>query len=68
METHLTLEVPDFVTLADGTVARVKAVAANIVDGGLCEIVYTIEKETGAWTEVGSEEVQPKRSGSDGSV
>jgi hypothetical protein len=47
----LTLEIPHFVVLADGTTAHVKAVAANIVDGQLAQIVYTVEKESGAWAE-----------------
>jgi hypothetical protein len=58
----LTLDVPEFVTLADGTNARVKAVAASVIDGQLSQVVYTIEKETGAWAEVAREEVQPKES------
>ena len=58
----MTLEVPALVTLADGTTAQVKAVSATVADGRLCEIVFTVEKETGAWTEVASDEVQPKES------
>ena len=58
----MTLEVPDRVTLADGTTAQVKAVTANVIDGQLAQVVYTVEKETGAWTDVPGEEVQPKQS------
>ena len=45
------LEIPHSVILPDGTTAQVKAVAANVVDGQLAQIVYTVEKESGAWAE-----------------
>ena len=56
----MTLEVPAWVTLPDGTTAGVKAVAARVIDGRLTQIVYTIERESGAWAEVPSDEVQPE--------
>jgi hypothetical protein len=62
LEVCLTLDVPEVVTLADGTTARVKAVAASVIDGQLSQVVYTVEKETGAWAEVAREEVQLKES------
>ena len=58
----MTLDVPEVVTLADGTTVRVKAVAANVIEGQLSQVVYTVEKETGAWAEVTREEVQMKES------
>ena len=54
-EIPLTLEVPQSLTLADGTTALVRAVAARVVDGRLDQIVYTVEKESGAWEEVTAE-------------
>jgi hypothetical protein len=56
----LTLEVPDWVTLLDGTTAEVKAVAARVIDGRLTQIVYSIERASGAWADVPSDEVQPE--------
>jgi hypothetical protein len=35
-----------------------KPVAANVVDARLEQVVYTVEKQSGAWTEVASEEVE----------
>ena len=52
------LDIPASVVLSDGVAAVVKAVAANVVDGRLEQIVYTVEKPSGAWTEVAREEVQ----------
>ena len=46
------------VVLADGTTAVVRGVAAKVIDGSIDQIVYTVEKESGAWTEVASAEVQ----------
>jgi hypothetical protein len=54
----LTLEIPDSVILADGSLAQVKRVSANVIDGKLAETVYTIERESGAWTEVSREDVR----------
>ena len=53
----MTLDVPKSVTLADGTTAQVKAVAAAVVDGRLTQVVYTLEKANGAWAEVASEDL-----------
>ena len=53
----MTLVVPDTVTLADGTTAQVKRVAAAVVDGRLTRVVYTLEKTNGAWADVESEEL-----------
>jgi hypothetical protein len=46
------LEIPESIVLPDGTTAIVKGVAAKVIDGKLDEIVYTVEKENGAWTEI----------------
>ena len=54
------LEVPHAVILPDGTTAEVKGVAAKVIDGQLAQIVYTVEKETGAWTEIATEEIHPQ--------
>jgi hypothetical protein len=56
----VTLEIPDSLTLADGTTAEVKGVAARVIDGRLAQIVYTVERGSGAWVDVGAEEVAPK--------
>ena len=53
----MNLEIPHSVILADGTTAQVKGIAANVVDGHLGQIVYTVEKASGAWTDIASEEV-----------
>ena len=53
----MTLDVPNFLTLSDGTTAKVKGVAAAVVDGRLARIVYTLEKASGAWAEVAAEDV-----------
>jgi hypothetical protein len=53
----MTLEIPQSVVLPDGTTAQVKAIAANVIDGQLDQIVYTVEHESGAWTDVSSAEV-----------
>jgi hypothetical protein len=53
----LNLEIPQSVLLADGTTATVRAVAANVIDGRLEQIVYTVEKPSGAWSEIPSEQV-----------
>jgi hypothetical protein len=57
LEVHLTLEIPQSLVLPDGTTAQVKGVAAKIVDGQLAQIVYTVEKASGAWTDVSSDEM-----------
>ena len=56
----MTLEIPDSVILSDGTKAQVKRVEAKVIDGQLAQIVYTVEKENGAWAEIPSEEAQPQ--------
>lgn len=53
----LKLEVPNSVILADGTTAEVKGATAMVIDGQLSRIVYTVEKQSGAWMDVASEEV-----------
>jgi hypothetical protein len=58
----LKLEVPLSVILPDGTNADVKGVAAKVIDGQLAQIVYTVEKETGAWTDVAAEAIHPQDS------
>jgi len=54
----LTLEVPDSVVLADGSSARVVRVIANVVDTKLVEVVYTVEKNSGAWSDVSRDDVR----------
>jgi hypothetical protein len=54
----LILDIPSSVVLSDGVAAVVKAVAANVIDGRLERVVYTVEKPSGAWTEVASEDVE----------
>ena len=51
------LDIPQSVVMADGTTALVKGVAARVIDGTLDQIVYTVEKENGAWTDVSVEQV-----------
>jgi hypothetical protein len=58
LEVRLKLEIPNSVVLPDGTTAQVKGVSANVVDGELAEIVYTIEKESGAWAEYPAPDIQ----------
>jgi hypothetical protein len=53
----LTLEVPQSFVLPDGTAALVRGVTAKVVDGQLQEIVYTVEKESGAWTDIAADGV-----------
>jgi hypothetical protein len=54
----MTLQIPASVTLLDGTSAQVKAVAAEVVEGRLARVVYTLEKPSRAWIEVGSEAIR----------
>lgn len=54
----MNLEVPQNVVLPDGTTAVVRGVCAKVVNGRLDEIVYTVEKESGAWTDVASADVK----------
>ena len=53
----LQLEIPESLVLPDGTTAMVKGVAAKVIDGRLDQIVYTVEKDSGAWAEVTEEEL-----------
>ena len=48
----MTLEIPDTLTLPDGTTARVRTVTATVTDGHLDQVVYTVERESGAWLDV----------------
>jgi len=54
----LTLEVPQSLVLPDGTAALVRGVTAKVIDGQLQEIVYTVEKESGAWTDIAGDPVR----------
>jgi hypothetical protein len=54
----LVLEIPELVILIDGTTAEVKAVAANVVAGQFDQVVYTVEKTSGAWSDVAKAEVR----------
>ena len=54
------LEIPESLILPDGTTATVRGVAAQVIDGTLAQIVYTVEKESGAWAEIASEELTPQ--------
>jgi hypothetical protein len=51
----LTLEIPDHLTLPDGTTAQVRSVTATVSDGHVEQVVYTVEKESGAWLEVAAD-------------
>ena len=52
------LEVPQSIVLPDGTSALVRGVTAKVIDGRLDQIVYTVERESGAWLDVAGEEVK----------
>ena len=54
------LEIPESLILPDGTTATVRGVAAQVIDGALAQIVYTVEKESGAWAQITSEELHPQ--------
>ena len=56
-EIRLTLEIPELVILSDGTTVEVKGVAASVVAGRLDQVVYTVEKDGGAWSDVASVDV-----------
>ena len=60
------LEVPDSVILPDGTTVQVKGITAKVIDGMLEQIVYTVEKASGAWTDVTHEEVKGEAGQADG--
>jgi len=53
----MTLEIPSSVQLPDGTSAVVRGIAAKVIEGRVEEVVYTVEKESGAWTEISAEEL-----------
>jgi hypothetical protein len=55
----LTLQIPDYLTLADGTTARVRAVIATVTDGLVHQVVYTVEKDSGAWLDVVADDANP---------
>ena len=48
----LTLEIPNELILPDGTTARVRTVTATVTDGHVDQVVYTVEKASGAWLDV----------------
>ena len=54
----MTLEIPEHVILSDGTTAEVKSVAASVVAGRLHRVVFTVEKDSGAWSEVAGTDVR----------
>ena len=51
------LEIPQSIVLPDGTSALVRGVTAKVSDGRLDQIVYTVEKESGAWLDVAGDEM-----------
>lgn len=51
----MTLEIPDQLTLADGTSARVRTVTATVTDGRIDQVIYTVEKASGAWLDVAAD-------------
>ena len=55
----MTLEIPQRVVISDGTTVQVKGVAARVIDGRVEQVVYTVEKITGAWTDVAGDDVRP---------
>jgi hypothetical protein len=57
-ENPLTLEVPDSLILTDGSSARVVRIIANVIDAKLVDVVYTVEKDSGAWSDVSRDEVR----------
>ena len=58
-EIRLILEVPKLVVLGDGTTVQVKGVAARVIDGRVEQVIYTIEKSSGAWADVAGPDVRP---------
>ena len=59
----MTLEIPERVVLSDGTTAEVKGVAARVIDGRIDQVVYTVEKSSGAWTNMADSHVRPAPEG-----
>ena len=51
----MTLEIPEQLILPDGTSARVRTVTATVTDGQIHQVVYTVEKASGAWLEVAAD-------------
>ena len=54
----MTLEIPDSLTLPDGTTAQVRTVTATVTDGHVDQVVYTVEKESGAWLDVAADAME----------
>jgi hypothetical protein len=52
----MTLEIPTSLQMPDGTTALVRGVAAKVIDRRVEQIVYTVEKESGAWKEISMDE------------
>ena len=59
----MTLEIPERVVMSDGATVDVKGVAALVVDGRLDQVVYTIERSSGAWANVAGCDVRPAAAG-----
>jgi hypothetical protein len=57
----LTLEIPEIVALAGGSMAQVKCVSASVKEGTVIDVVYVVETEGGAWIEVSREDVRAHR-------
>lgn len=55
----MTIEVPERVVLSDGTTVEVKGVAARVIDRRIAQVVYTVEKSSGAWDDVAGADVRP---------
>jgi hypothetical protein len=53
----MTLEIPDQLTLPDGTKAKVRAVAATVTDGRIDQVTYTVVKASGAYLDVAADPV-----------
>ena len=45
--------------MADGTTVKVKGVAARVIDGQLDQVVYTVERSSGAWADIAASDVRP---------
>ena len=53
----MTLEIPQSILLPDGTSGLVRGVTAKISDGRVDQIVYTVEKASGAWMDLASDAI-----------
>ena len=51
----MTLEIPEQLTLPDGTTAQVRTVTATLIDGRIVQVIYTVEKASGAWLDVAAD-------------